>query len=86
MRFCFLLCGGIGVDSDTVWNDMHTSTAARMVSLFFRCLYFMSDSQYLVCSFSCFGNPSVWSDMHTSTAARVISFFLCFLWLSVFHE
>ena len=33
MRFCFLLCGGIGVDSDTVWNDMHTSTAARMVSL-----------------------------------------------------
>lgn len=32
MRFCFLLCGGIGVDSDTVWNDMHTSTAARMVS------------------------------------------------------
>ncbi|KAK7109123.1 histone deacetylase 4-like isoform X3 [Littorina saxatilis] len=32
MRFCFLLCGGIGVDSDTVWNDMHTSTAARMAA------------------------------------------------------
>ena len=33
MRFCFLLCGGVGVDSDTVWNENHTSTAARMVSV-----------------------------------------------------
>jgi len=32
MRFCGLPCGGIGVDSDTVWNDMYTSTAARTVS------------------------------------------------------
>ena len=33
VRFCILSCGGIGVDSDTVWSDMHTTTAARMVSL-----------------------------------------------------
>ena len=33
MQFCFLQCGGIGVDSDTVWNDTHTSSAARMVSI-----------------------------------------------------
>ncbi|XP_076467846.1 histone deacetylase 5-like isoform X2 [Babylonia areolata] len=32
MRFCILLCGGIGVDSDTVWNDNYTSTAARMAA------------------------------------------------------
>ena len=24
-----LMCGGVGVDSDTVWNDLYTSTAAR---------------------------------------------------------
>ncbi|XP_059177480.1 histone deacetylase 4-like isoform X3 [Physella acuta] len=28
-RFCLLYCGGIGVDSDTVWNEVYTSTAAR---------------------------------------------------------
>ncbi|XP_076124605.1 histone deacetylase 7 isoform X1 [Alosa pseudoharengus] len=29
-RFVMLPCGGFGVDSDTVWNEMHTSTASRM--------------------------------------------------------
>ena len=33
MRFCALKCGGVGVDSDTVWNEFYTSTAARMVGL-----------------------------------------------------
>ncbi|XP_067880658.1 histone deacetylase 4-like [Heterodontus francisci] len=28
--FVMLPCGGLGVDSDTVWNEMHTSSAARM--------------------------------------------------------
>ncbi|XP_055893075.1 histone deacetylase 4-like isoform X3 [Biomphalaria glabrata] len=28
-RFCLLYCGGVGVDSDTVWNDIYTATAAR---------------------------------------------------------
>ncbi|GFR95173.1 histone deacetylase, partial [Elysia marginata] len=28
-KFCLLYCGGVGVDSDTVWNDLYTSTAAR---------------------------------------------------------
>ncbi|XP_012935632.1 histone deacetylase 4 [Aplysia californica] len=28
-KFCLLYCGGIGVDSDTVWNELYTSTAAR---------------------------------------------------------
>lgn len=32
MRFCALPCGGVGVDSDTVWNDLYTSNAARLVS------------------------------------------------------
>ncbi|XP_050419187.1 histone deacetylase 4 isoform X2 [Patella vulgata] len=32
MRFCLLPCGGVGVDSDTVWNDLHTSTAARIAA------------------------------------------------------
>ncbi|XP_076461218.1 histone deacetylase 4-like isoform X3 [Babylonia areolata] len=32
VRFCMLLCGGVGVDSDTVWNENHTSTAARMAA------------------------------------------------------
>ena len=30
-RFCKLPCGGIGVDSDTVWNEAFTPLAARMV-------------------------------------------------------
>ncbi|XP_067649749.1 histone deacetylase 4-like isoform X3 [Haliotis asinina] len=29
MRFCLLPCGGVGVDSDTVWNDLNTSNAAK---------------------------------------------------------
>uniref|UniRef100_UPI00398F6820 histone deacetylase 4-like isoform X2 n=1 Tax=Pristiophorus japonicus TaxID=55135 RepID=UPI00398F6820 len=28
--FVMLPCGGLGVDSDTVWNEMHSSSAARM--------------------------------------------------------
>ncbi|GAA6082475.1 histone deacetylase 7 isoform X1, partial [Tachysurus ichikawai] len=27
--FVMLPCGGVGVDNDTIWNEMHTSTAAR---------------------------------------------------------
>lgn len=30
-KMCALLpCGGLGVDSDTVWNEMHSSSAVRM--------------------------------------------------------
>lgn len=25
-----LPCGGLGVDSDTTWNELHTAPAARM--------------------------------------------------------
>ncbi|XP_022309888.2 histone deacetylase 4-like isoform X8 [Crassostrea virginica] len=32
VQFCILPCGGIGVDSDTVWNEMHTYTAVRMAA------------------------------------------------------
>ncbi|XP_061179793.1 histone deacetylase 4-like isoform X3 [Saccostrea echinata] len=32
IQFCMLPCGGIGVDSDTVWNEMHTYTASRMAA------------------------------------------------------
>uniref|UniRef100_A0A4W3HEM1 Histone deacetylase n=1 Tax=Callorhinchus milii TaxID=7868 RepID=A0A4W3HEM1_CALMI len=28
--FAALPCGGLGVDSDTIWNEMHSSSAARM--------------------------------------------------------
>ncbi|XP_072365285.1 histone deacetylase 9-like isoform X2 [Scyliorhinus torazame] len=28
--FTALPCGGLGVDSDTIWNEMHSSSAARM--------------------------------------------------------
>ncbi|KAK2110715.1 Histone deacetylase 5 [Saguinus oedipus] len=28
--YAVLPCGGIGVDSDTVWNEMHSSSAVRM--------------------------------------------------------
>ncbi|KAG7254835.1 hypothetical protein CRUP_014115, partial [Coryphaenoides rupestris] len=28
--FVRLPCGGIGVDSDTIWNDVHSSSAARL--------------------------------------------------------
>ena len=28
--FVRLPCGGIGVDSDTTWNELHTAPAARM--------------------------------------------------------
>lgn len=28
--FVHVPCGGIGVDSDTTWNDLHTAPAARM--------------------------------------------------------
>lgn len=31
-RFCALTCGGVGVDSDTFWNDVHTPQAARMAA------------------------------------------------------
>lgn len=27
-----LQCGGLGVDTDTVWNELHTSSAARMAA------------------------------------------------------
>lgn len=27
--FVRLSCGGIGVDSDTMWNELHTASAAR---------------------------------------------------------
>ncbi|KAI1891133.1 hypothetical protein AGOR_G00160870 [Albula goreensis] len=30
--FVMLPCGGVGVDSDTVWNDMHTPTASLMAA------------------------------------------------------
>ncbi|XP_066967778.1 histone deacetylase 4 isoform X13 [Macrobrachium rosenbergii] len=30
--FVRLHCGGVGVDSDTTWNEMHTSSAARMAA------------------------------------------------------
>lgn len=30
-RFTKLPCGGIGVDSDTVWNELYTPQAARVV-------------------------------------------------------
>ncbi|KAK7024265.1 Histone deacetylase 7 [Halocaridina rubra] len=30
--FVRLHCGGVGVDLDTTWNDMHTSSAARMAA------------------------------------------------------
>ncbi|XP_023245455.1 histone deacetylase 4 isoform X3 [Copidosoma floridanum] len=40
--FVRLPCGGVGVDSDTTWNEMHTASAARMavgcvVELAFKC-------------------------------------------------
>ncbi|XP_041117442.1 histone deacetylase 4-like isoform X2 [Polyodon spathula] len=28
--FVRLLCGGVGVDSDTIWNEVHSSSAARL--------------------------------------------------------
>jgi acetoin utilization deacetylase AcuC-like enzyme len=31
-NFVMLPCGGIGVDSDTTWNDIHTPFAARMAA------------------------------------------------------
>lgn len=31
-NFIMLPCGGIGVDSDTTWNDIHTPFAARMAA------------------------------------------------------
>ncbi|XP_061113856.1 histone deacetylase 7 isoform X2 [Conger conger] len=30
--FVMLPCGGCGVDNDTIWNEMHTSTASRMAA------------------------------------------------------
>jgi histone deacetylase 4/5 len=30
--FVRLPCGGVGVDSDTTWNELHTSSAARMAA------------------------------------------------------
>jgi hypothetical protein len=30
--FVRLECGGIGVDSDTTWNELHTAPAARMAA------------------------------------------------------
>lgn len=30
--FVRLECGGVGVDSDTTWNDLHTAPAARMAA------------------------------------------------------
>ncbi|KAL4655619.1 histone deacetylase 7-like isoform X1 [Arapaima gigas] len=30
--FVMLPCGGVGVDNDTIWNEMHTSTASRVAA------------------------------------------------------
>ena len=29
-KFSLLKCGGVGVDADTFWNELHTSNASRM--------------------------------------------------------
>ena len=31
-KFQLLKCGGLGVDSDTYWNEQHTSTAAKLAT------------------------------------------------------
>lgn len=31
-NFVRLACGGIGIDSDTTWNELHTAPAARMAA------------------------------------------------------
>ena len=31
-KFQLLKCGGLGVDSDTYWNEHHTSTAAKLAT------------------------------------------------------
>ncbi|XP_022087255.1 histone deacetylase 4-like isoform X3 [Acanthaster planci] len=32
LNFTWLPCGGLGVDNDTVWNDLHSPSAARIAS------------------------------------------------------
>ncbi|XP_038044439.1 histone deacetylase 4-like isoform X3 [Patiria miniata] len=32
LNFTWLPCGGLGVDNDTVWNDMHSPSAARIAA------------------------------------------------------
>ncbi|XP_022251824.1 histone deacetylase 4-like isoform X3 [Limulus polyphemus] len=31
-NFVMLSCGGIGIDSDTIWNELHTASASRMAA------------------------------------------------------
>ncbi|XP_059926101.1 histone deacetylase 7 isoform X2 [Gadus macrocephalus] len=31
-RLVMLPCGGVGTDSDTIWNEMHTATASRLAA------------------------------------------------------
>ena len=33
LNFTWLHCGGLGVDTDTIWNDLHSPSAARMVCI-----------------------------------------------------
>ncbi|XP_072029042.1 histone deacetylase 4-like isoform X3 [Amphiura filiformis] len=32
LNFTWLHCGGLGVDTDTIWNDLHSPSAARMAT------------------------------------------------------
>mgnify|MGYP000191522956 CR=1 FL=1 len=56
--FVRLPCGGIGVDSDTTWNELHTAPAARMavgcvVDLAFKGMKFsyITTNHYPVCQY-----------------------------------
>lgn len=54
--FVRLPCGGVGVDSDTTWNELHTGPAARMaagcvIELAFKSEFFLILYEDLVACF-----------------------------------
>ena len=82
MRFCALKCGGVGVDSDTVWNEFYTSTAARMVCIryIYLILYLLQENilcleeSVLFCFLSWEKVTSITQHAHVLTLSQTTNF------------
>ncbi|KAF7663091.1 hypothetical protein LDENG_00218470 [Lucifuga dentata] len=64
--FVRLPCGGVGVDSDTIWNEVHSSSAARLaVGSVVELVFKVATGELKVDS------DTIWNEVHSSSAARL---------------
>lgn len=46
LNFTWLSCGGLGVDTDTVWHDIQSPGAVRIVSISYMYVYQTFNTEY----------------------------------------